>query len=558
MRVLGLPHPHPAPRPRRHPRPGHHRATAAAKAPATAGGERDRRSGRATTRREPPVTRRREVSYQWRLREIMASRGLFTTTHLAPLLAERGIMLSASQIHRLVTGTPERLSLPVLAALCDLLEVTPAELIVTSAENATTRKTAAATGPAPVAGPAELRPDPRPAASRAVTRPRQRPTTSTTTRTTTRRHVDHGRHASRVPPPRSDRWTCARCGRDHSAYRCWPEGHLCRTCVLAAVDIHGVCPGCGDQRILPGRGPTAPRSARPAPGSSTACSAAAAARAKDGSTTANSASTAPSPTGSRRCSTTAPATPTQPWPRSPPRWRPARHPPRPGAWSGWPGRTTATCCAPSPPGRLPLTHDGLTAYPDQAGIPYLRALLVHCGALPDLDRQLLDFEAWLTRRLHGLAEHPHERLLRQFGLWHQLPRMRTKAALPAADPARPDLRPTGVHPRHRVLHLARRAPPPPHRARPARPRPLLHRTEDRAPPIPTRIPELGHDQPQPPHADLRPDPVHHRRSTHPDPPPRPATPPHHRPRRRRRTTGRCGCASRPVSCCSTPSPSPAS
>ncbi len=85
-------------------------------------------------------------------------RGLFTTTHLAPLLAERGIALSASQIHRLVTGTPERLSLPVLAALCDLLEVTPAELIQTHAENATTRKTAAASGPAPVAGPAELRP----------------------------------------------------------------------------------------------------------------------------------------------------------------------------------------------------------------------------------------------------------------------------------------------------------------------------------------------------------------------------------------------------------------
>ena len=101
---------------------------------------------------------RHHVGYQWKLREIMATRGLFTTTHLAPLLAERGIDLSASQIHRLVTGTPERLSLPVLAALCDLLEVTPAELIQTHAENATTRKTAAASGPAPVAGPAELRP----------------------------------------------------------------------------------------------------------------------------------------------------------------------------------------------------------------------------------------------------------------------------------------------------------------------------------------------------------------------------------------------------------------
>jgi hypothetical protein len=62
---------------------------------------------------------------------------------------------------------------------------------------------------------------------------------------------------------------------------------------------------------------------------------------------------------------------------------------------------------------------------------------VHYGVLPDLDRQLLDFEAWLTRRLHGLGKHPHERLLRQFGLWHQLPRMRMKAALaPLTPPAR--------------------------------------------------------------------------------------------------------------------------
>ncbi len=100
---------------------------------------------------------RRHVSYQWRLREIMATRGLFTTTHLAPLLAERSITLSASQIHRLVTGTPERLSLPVLAALCDLLEVTPAELIITTAENTAARKTAGA-GPTAVTGPVELRP----------------------------------------------------------------------------------------------------------------------------------------------------------------------------------------------------------------------------------------------------------------------------------------------------------------------------------------------------------------------------------------------------------------
>jgi DNA-binding Xre family transcriptional regulator len=72
------------------------------------------------------------IHYHWRLREVMASRGLFNTTDLTPLLVERGIERSQAQIWRLVTGTPERMSLPVLAALCDILQVTPADLIVTS------------------------------------------------------------------------------------------------------------------------------------------------------------------------------------------------------------------------------------------------------------------------------------------------------------------------------------------------------------------------------------------------------------------------------------------
>ncbi len=104
------------------------------------------------------MTIRRQVSYQWRLREVMATRGLFTTSDLVPLLAERGITLSASQVHRMVTGTPERLSLPVLAALCDILEVTPSELIATRAVNAAPRRAAANDVPAPVDLAGEIRP----------------------------------------------------------------------------------------------------------------------------------------------------------------------------------------------------------------------------------------------------------------------------------------------------------------------------------------------------------------------------------------------------------------
>jgi DNA-binding Xre family transcriptional regulator len=99
---------------------------------------------------------KRNVSYRWRLREIMAQHGMFRTNDLVAPLADRGINLSASQVHRLVTGTPERLSLPVLAALCDIFDLTPSDLIVTTAENAA-RKTATGSGD-PVVDLAEIRP----------------------------------------------------------------------------------------------------------------------------------------------------------------------------------------------------------------------------------------------------------------------------------------------------------------------------------------------------------------------------------------------------------------
>ena len=78
---------------------------------------------------------RRRPTYRWRLRDVMADHGLFSTTALSPLLADRGIDLSPSQVHRLVTQAPERLSLPILAALCDIFGCTPADLIVIDVED---------------------------------------------------------------------------------------------------------------------------------------------------------------------------------------------------------------------------------------------------------------------------------------------------------------------------------------------------------------------------------------------------------------------------------------
>ena len=78
----------------------------------------------------------RAVDYHWHLAELMARRGLHTSTKLTPLLQRRGIELSASQVYRLVTHQPERISLKLLAALCDIFDCGPDDLVSITAADA--------------------------------------------------------------------------------------------------------------------------------------------------------------------------------------------------------------------------------------------------------------------------------------------------------------------------------------------------------------------------------------------------------------------------------------
>jgi DNA-binding Xre family transcriptional regulator len=71
---------------------------------------------------------------------------MFATTDLIEPLAERGIHLSSSQVYRLVTERPERLSLKVLMALLDILGCTIDDLIEPVAAAASARKTRTASG----------------------------------------------------------------------------------------------------------------------------------------------------------------------------------------------------------------------------------------------------------------------------------------------------------------------------------------------------------------------------------------------------------------------------
>ena len=70
-----------------------------------------------------------QLDYEWRLRILLAEKGIFNSKPLVALLAEHGIRLSDSQVWRLVTGKPERLSLHVLVVLCKILDCTPSDLI---------------------------------------------------------------------------------------------------------------------------------------------------------------------------------------------------------------------------------------------------------------------------------------------------------------------------------------------------------------------------------------------------------------------------------------------
>ncbi|MFE0748083.1 helix-turn-helix domain-containing protein [Gordonia sp. NPDC058843] len=87
---------------------------------------------------------KRDVDYTWRLAELMAGHQMHNSTDLIPRLHERGITLSRPQVYRLVHQRPERVSLKLIAALCDIFDCGPEDLVTVTASNA--RKKAASAG----------------------------------------------------------------------------------------------------------------------------------------------------------------------------------------------------------------------------------------------------------------------------------------------------------------------------------------------------------------------------------------------------------------------------
>ncbi len=95
----------------------------------------------------------RTMKASWKLRELLEQRCIHSTAELLPKLAERGVHLSRMQVYRLVSQVPQRLSMDALAALCDILDCTPNDLIVVERARSQQKKTASAGGRSTTASP---------------------------------------------------------------------------------------------------------------------------------------------------------------------------------------------------------------------------------------------------------------------------------------------------------------------------------------------------------------------------------------------------------------------
>ncbi|MBT2478114.1 site-specific integrase [Streptomyces sp. ISL-94] len=225
-----------------------------------------------------------------------------------------------------------------------------------------------------------------------------------------------------------ERWhirTCARCGRRAAKSANWSDGPICRTCYERATRDRGRCPGCGTERLLPGRDAAGTAICRDCAGISRDffCDCCGFEGLLLGGRlcercTLSDQLTALLDDGTGRIHSQ--LIPLHQFlvrldrPKSRLTW--LRNPQVPALL-----RDLAT-------GTVPLTHDAIQALPNWRTAAYLRDLLMDSGVLPSLDRRLLLFERWLAQRIATTEDAEHARLLQHFATWHQLRKLRAKAA----------------------------------------------------------------------------------------------------------------------------------
>lgn len=86
-------------------------------------------------------------------------------------------------------------------------------------------------------------------------------------------------------------------------------------------------------------------------------------------------------------------------------------------------------------GDIELTHEAFHRLQPWRVAAHLRELLMACGLLPPMDKQICLFERWLGEHLAGITDVEHEQVVRRFATWHVLPKLRAGAARRPITPA---------------------------------------------------------------------------------------------------------------------------
>lgn len=239
-------------------------------------------------------------------------------------------------------------------------------------------------------------------------------------RNTTRGRPRTAKGQSRSYGERHD--PCARCGRNIPRLAAsWPEGRLCFICYFNALHIHGTCPVCLHERLLPG-----PPNA-------------------DGKPICATCAEIPYDFHCDSCGLEAGHHRGRLCARCIAREDIHRHlggPPISPSLvklvdalcsTGRPESTVSWARSPKAQavlrglgdGSIPLTHDGLDSVPGKP-TEHIREILQHHGCLPARDPYLARFEQWVEVKLEGLPQEVRQPV-EHFASWHHLRRIRGKS-----------------------------------------------------------------------------------------------------------------------------------
>jgi hypothetical protein len=234
-------------------------------------------------------------------------------------------------------------------------------------------------------------------------------------------------------PEQCERWhkrSCARCGRHGWFAARWPDGHVCRTCHDKAMRVRGRCPGCGDERVLPGL--------RPGDGAlicpdcadfmmSYRCSRC------DQEDKLHSGRLCTRCTLADKLADLLDDSTGRIRPELVPLVESLLGADRPQSILTWlckrkgqPG-SASDLLRRLGRGEIDLNHEAFNTLQPWRAAAHLRELLMACGILPTIDKQLCLFEGWLTGRLAAIADPEHRQILRRFATWEVLPKLRARA-----------------------------------------------------------------------------------------------------------------------------------